>query len=76
MEQSTRIKKDEIPLGKLEKVGVTKDFVDRMEGNELKDFLNGFRSQNSTPSMPKSTMNSFVFRQNSVCINRKTGQLM
>ncbi len=44
MEQSTRIKQDEIPFEKLEKVGIKKDFVDRMEGNELKDFLNGFRS--------------------------------
>jgi hypothetical protein len=45
MEQSTRIKKDEIPFAKLEKVGVEKDFVNHMESNELKDFLNGFRSQ-------------------------------
>lgn len=45
MEQSTRIKKDEIPFDKLEKVGVKKDFVDRMEDNELRGFLNGFRSQ-------------------------------
>lgn len=45
MEQSTRIKKDEIPFDKLEKVGVKKDFVNHMEDNELKDFLNGFRSQ-------------------------------
>jgi hypothetical protein len=44
MEQSTRINKDEIPFEKLEKVGINKDFVDRMESNELKDFLNGFRS--------------------------------
>ena len=45
MEQSTRIKKEEIPFDKLEKVGVNKDFVNRMDENELKDFLNGFRSQ-------------------------------
>jgi hypothetical protein len=45
MEQSTRIKKDEIPFDKLEKVGVNKDFVNRMDESELKDFLNGFRSQ-------------------------------
>ncbi|WP_346861171.1 DUF3945 domain-containing protein [uncultured Draconibacterium sp.] len=44
MEQSTRIKKDEIPFEKLEKVGVKKEFVNHMENNELKDFLNGFRS--------------------------------
>lgn len=45
MEQSTRIKKDEIPYAKLEKVGVSKDFVSRMDENELRDFLNGFRTQ-------------------------------
>lgn len=45
MEQSTRIKKEEIPFEKLEKVGVNKDFVNRMDENELRDFLNGFRSQ-------------------------------
>ncbi len=45
MEQSTRIKKEEIPFEKLEKVGVSKDFIKHMDENELKDFLNGFRSQ-------------------------------
>jgi hypothetical protein len=45
MEQSTRIKKDEIPFDKLEKVGVSKDFINHMDQNELKDFLNGYRSQ-------------------------------
>jgi len=45
MEQSTRIKKDEIPFDKLEKVGVKKDFIDHMDENELRDFLNGYRSQ-------------------------------
>lgn len=45
MEQSTRIKKDEIPFDKLEKVGVKKEFVNHMDENELKDFLNGYRSQ-------------------------------
>ncbi len=44
MEQSTRIKKEEIPFEKLEKIGIKRDFVDRMESPELKDFLNGFRS--------------------------------
>ncbi|RUT78956.1 DUF3945 domain-containing protein [Ancylomarina longa] len=44
MEQTTRISKDEIPFEKLEKVGIKRDFVDRMESQELKDFLNGFRS--------------------------------
>jgi len=44
MEQTTRISKDEIPFEKLEKVGIKRDFVDRMESQELNDFLNGFRS--------------------------------
>lgn len=44
MEQSTRIKKEEIPFTKLEKVGVNKEFVNRMEPQELRDFLNGYRS--------------------------------
>jgi hypothetical protein len=44
MEQTTRIRKDEIPFEKLEKVGIKRDFVDRMESQELNDFLNGFRS--------------------------------
>ena len=45
MEQTTWIKKDEIPLEKLEKVGIKRDFVGQMESQELKDFLNGFRSE-------------------------------
>lgn len=45
MEQSTRIKKEEIPFDKLEKVGVNKDFINHMDENEMKDFLNGYRSQ-------------------------------
>ena len=44
-QQITRISKEQIPFEKLEKVGVKKDFVDRMESKELKDFLNGFRSE-------------------------------
>lgn len=44
MKQSTRISKEEIPFEKLEKAGIKKDFADRMESQELKDFLNGFRS--------------------------------
>jgi hypothetical protein len=43
-QQITRISKEQIPFEKLEKVGINKDFVDRMESKELKDFLNGFRS--------------------------------
>jgi hypothetical protein len=45
MEQSTWIKKEQIPLEKLEKVGIKRDFMGQMESQELKDFLNGFRSQ-------------------------------
>ncbi len=45
MEQSTRIKKDEIPFEQLEKVGVKKEFINHMDENGLRDFLNGFRSQ-------------------------------
>jgi len=45
MEQSTRIRMEDIPFDKLEKVGINRDFVSHMESNELKDFLNGFRSE-------------------------------
>ena len=45
MEQDTRIKKEEIPFDKLEKVGVNKNFIQHMDENELRDFLNGYRSQ-------------------------------
>ena len=44
MEQRTRIRMEDIPFDKLEKVGINRDFVSHMESNELKDFLNGFRS--------------------------------
>ena len=45
MEQSTRMKIEDIPFDKLEKAGIDKEFVNRMEGRELNDFLNGFRSE-------------------------------
>jgi len=45
MEQSTRMKVDDIPFDKLEKAGIDRSFVDRMEKRELTDFLNGFRSE-------------------------------
>ena len=45
MEQSTRIQKEEIPFDKLQKVGVDKEFVNRMEPQELNSFLNGYRSE-------------------------------
>jgi hypothetical protein len=35
---------EDIPFDKLEKAGINRDFVIRMESHELKDFLNGFRS--------------------------------
>ena len=44
MEQTTRIALNEIPFEKLEKAGIKKDFVDRMENQERVDFLNGYRS--------------------------------
>lgn len=45
MEQSTtRITREQIPFSQLEKIGIKKEFVDRMESQEMKDFLNGFRS--------------------------------
>ncbi|MCU4176966.1 DUF3945 domain-containing protein [Carboxylicivirga sp. N1Y90] len=45
MEQNTRYKLEEVPLDKLEKAGVKRDFITKMEQKELTDFLNGFRSQ-------------------------------
>lgn len=45
MEQNTRMKIEDIPFDKLEKAGIDKEFVNRMEGRELNDFLNGFRSE-------------------------------
>ncbi len=45
MEQNTRMKPEDIPFEKLEKVGINRDFVNHMENNELRDFLNGFRSE-------------------------------
>lgn len=38
------MKVEDIPFGKLEKVGIDRNFVSRMESRELNDFLNGFRS--------------------------------
>ncbi|MBS2210717.1 DUF3945 domain-containing protein [Carboxylicivirga mesophila] len=45
MEQKTRYGLDEVPMDKLEKMGIKRDFIDKMEQKELTDFLNGFRSQ-------------------------------
>ncbi len=44
MEQKTRMTTDQIPFDKLEKVGIDRSFVGKMEKQELNDFLNGFRS--------------------------------
>ena len=44
MEQKTRMTMDQIPFEKLEKVGIDRNFVGKMEKQELNDFLNGFRS--------------------------------
>ncbi|MBK3518265.1 DUF3945 domain-containing protein [Carboxylicivirga marina] len=44
MEQNTRYKLEEVPLAKLQKVGIQQDFISKMEKKELTDFLNGFRS--------------------------------
>ena len=43
-QQNTRMQIADIPFDKLEKAGVDKGFIDRMETRERNDFLNGFRS--------------------------------
>ena len=45
MEQKTRMTIDEVPFDKLEKAGIDRNFVSKMEPKELNDFLNGFRSE-------------------------------
>jgi hypothetical protein len=45
MEQKTRMTIDEVPFDKLEKAGIDRNFVSKMEPKELIDFLNGFRSE-------------------------------
>lgn len=42
MEQNTRYKLEDVPLDKLEKAGIKKDFLEKMDKRELNDFLNGF----------------------------------
>ncbi len=44
MEPNTRYKVEEVPFDKLEKVGIQRDFISKMEKKDLTDFLNGFRS--------------------------------
>ena len=45
MEQKTRMSMDQIPFEKLEKVGINRDLIQKMEKQEMTDFLNGFRSE-------------------------------
>lgn len=42
-QQNTRMQIEDIPFDQLEKAGVDKGFIDRMETRERIDFLNGFR---------------------------------
>ena len=44
MEQKTRMTMDQVPFDKLEKVGISRDLIQKMEKQEMTDFLNGFRS--------------------------------
>ncbi len=44
MEQNTRMSMDQVPFEKLEKVGISRDLIEKMEKREMTDFLNGFRS--------------------------------
>ncbi|MCW0484766.1 DUF4099 domain-containing protein [Gaoshiqia sediminis] len=44
MEQSTRMSMDQIPFDKLEKAGISRELIEKMEKREMTDFLNGFRS--------------------------------
>jgi hypothetical protein len=43
-QQNTRMSMDQIPFDKLEKVGINRDLIQKMEKQEMTDFLNGFRS--------------------------------
>lgn len=43
-QQKTRMSMDQIPYEKLEKVGINRDLIQKMEKQEMTDFLNGFRS--------------------------------
>ncbi|WP_320167825.1 DUF3945 domain-containing protein [Mangrovibacterium marinum] len=44
MEQNTRMSMDQIPFDKLEKVGISRGLIEKMEKREMTDFLNGYRS--------------------------------
>ena len=44
MEQKTRMTMDQVPFDKLEKVGISRELIQKMEKQEMTDFLNGFRS--------------------------------
>lgn len=43
-QQSTRMTMDQVPFDKLEKVGINRSLIEKMEQKEKTDFLNGFRS--------------------------------
>ena len=43
-QQKTRMSMDQIPFEKLEKVRINRDLIQKMEKQEMTDFLNGFRS--------------------------------
>jgi primosomal replication protein N len=43
-QQKTRMSMDQVPFDKLEKVGINRDLIQKMEKQEMTDFLNGFRS--------------------------------
>ncbi|MBW8323804.1 MAG: DUF3945 domain-containing protein [Prolixibacteraceae bacterium] len=43
-QQNTRMSMDQIPFDKLEKVGINRELIQKMEKQEMTDFLNGFRS--------------------------------
>lgn len=45
MEQSTRMSMDQVPFDKLEKAGISRELIEKMEKREMTDFLNGFRSE-------------------------------
>ena len=43
-QQSTRMTMGQVPFDKLEKVGINRSLIEKMEQKERTDFLNGFRS--------------------------------
>jgi len=45
MEQNTRMTMDQVPFDQLEKAGISRELIEKMEKREMTDFLNGFRSE-------------------------------